>query len=190
MVASDQRMSVCDSISPGDVWYLLGLGIENDAELEIAWAKKAFKFAETHYNLLRVIPDVKLLRLTPYALNLVVDGVFLTFGSVDEDIYQDFRKTFPDLRVDVVSEDELKSKEAKDLWRDLIMRFQERIEDFNYGTLLRADCAKDYTEENTILGIHFLLFATRSLGLLIRICHVSAPNTVLLRGGSAEPRGT
>ena len=26
------------------------------------------------------------------------------------------------------------------------------MEDFNYGTLLRLDCRKDYTEENTIFG--------------------------------------
>ena len=27
------------------------------------------------------------------------------------------------------------------------------VEDFNYGTLLRLDCEKDYTEENTIFGM-------------------------------------
>lgn len=32
------------------------------------------------------------------------------------------------------------------------MRFEGVVEDFNYGTLLRLDCSKGYTEENTIFG--------------------------------------
>lgn len=32
------------------------------------------------------------------------------------------------------------------------MQFDGVVEDFNYGTLLRLDCTKDYTEENTIFG--------------------------------------
>lgn len=107
----------------------------------------------------------------------------MTLHSVDEDIYKDFRKTFPALRVDVVSEDELKSKEAKDLWRDLIMRFQGKIEDFNYGTLLRADCAKDYTEENTILGI-FCFVRDRSFThrmFLLQLDQCLAPSSTVWR---------
>lgn len=37
-------------------------------------------------------------------------------------------------------------------WRPLINRFEKTIEDFNFGTLLRIDCTKDYSEENSILG--------------------------------------
>lgn len=41
-------------------------------------------------------------------------------------------------------------------WRPYINRFEKKIEDFNFGTLLRIDCTKDYTEENSILGKWFI----------------------------------
>lgn len=37
-------------------------------------------------------------------------------------------------------------------WRPFCNKFEGTVEDFNYGTLLRLDCEKDYTEENTIFG--------------------------------------
>lgn len=37
-------------------------------------------------------------------------------------------------------------------WRPFCNHFESLVEDFNYGTLLRLDCEKDYTEENTIFG--------------------------------------
>lgn len=38
-------------------------------------------------------------------------------------------------------------------WRPFCNQFEGQVEDFNYGTLLRLDCEKDYTEENTIFGL-------------------------------------
>ena len=38
-------------------------------------------------------------------------------------------------------------------WRPFCNEFEGLVEDFNYGTLLRLDCEKDYTEENTIFGM-------------------------------------
>lgn len=40
------------------------------------------------------------------------------------------------------------------MWRPFCNQFEGLVEDFNYGTLLRLDCEKDYTEENTIFGKH------------------------------------
>lgn len=37
-------------------------------------------------------------------------------------------------------------------WRPFCNQFDGVVEDFNYGTLLRLDCERDYTEENTIFG--------------------------------------
>lgn len=39
------------------------------------------------------------------------------------------------------------------IWRPFCNQFEGLVEDFNYGTLLRLDCEKDYTEENTIFGM-------------------------------------
>lgn len=33
---------------------------------------------------------------------------------MDDEIYEEFRKDFPDLKIDVIKEDELKSVEAKE----------------------------------------------------------------------------
>lgn len=58
------------------------------------------------------------------------------------------------------------------------------MEDFNYGTLLRLDCSKGYTEENTIFG--------ESQNLLIRLFLTPNPTRTpcrALRGGNRVGRG-
>lgn len=37
-------------------------------------------------------------------------------------------------------------------WRPFCLRFEGLVEDFNYGTLLRLDSRREYSEENTIFG--------------------------------------
>uniref|UniRef100_A0A8C0EVJ3 Polysaccharide biosynthesis domain containing 1 n=1 Tax=Bubo bubo TaxID=30461 RepID=A0A8C0EVJ3_BUBBB len=74
-------------------------------------------------------------------------------------IYGEFRKTFRDLKIDVLDPEELKSEPAKEKWRPFCLRFEGVVEDFNYGTLLRLDCRKDYTEENTIFATRIQFFA-------------------------------
>lgn len=36
-------------------------------------------------------------------------------------------------------------------WRPFCEKFKNQVEDYNFGTLLRADTTEDYTEENSIL---------------------------------------
>lgn len=72
--------------------------------------------------LLQLITSVhpSCLRLTPY----------------DDQIYQTFRQDFPDLKVDILSDDILKSPEAKLAWRNFAEKFN-KLEDYSYGTLMR-----------------------------------------------------
>ncbi|NXS30787.1 PBDC1 protein, partial [Pomatostomus ruficeps] len=81
-----------------------------------------------------------------------VDPKFLRLTKVDDRIYEEFRRTFRDLRVDVLDPEELKSEPAKAKWRPFCLSFEGVVEDFNYGTLLRLDSRREYTEENTIFG--------------------------------------
>ncbi|NWU35521.1 PBDC1 protein, partial [Hylia prasina] len=37
-------------------------------------------------------------------------------------------------------------------WRPFCLRFEGVVEDFNYGTLLRLDSRREYSEENSIFG--------------------------------------
>jgi hypothetical protein len=54
--------------------------------------------------------------------------------------------------VRVLNEEDFKTEDAKKKWRELIMPYENRITDYNFGSLLRIDATKDYTEENTMFG--------------------------------------
>ncbi|KAM9368676.1 protein PBDC1 [Phaethornis superciliosus] len=114
----------------------------NDPRVELAWAMKAHQHAQVYFNLISS-----------------VDPKFLNLTKVDDQIYAEFRRSFRDLRVDVLDPEELKSEPAKEKWRPFCLSFQGVVEDFNFGTLLRLDCSKDYTEENTILATRIQFFA-------------------------------
>uniref|UniRef100_A0A663E8M0 Polysaccharide biosynthesis domain containing 1 n=1 Tax=Aquila chrysaetos chrysaetos TaxID=223781 RepID=A0A663E8M0_AQUCH len=110
--------------------------------VELAWAMKAHQHAQVYFNLISS-----------------VDPKFLNLTKVDDQIYSEFRKSFKDLKIDVLDPEELKSESAKEKWRPFCLRFEGVVEDFNYGTLLRLDCRKDYTEENTIFATRIQFFA-------------------------------
>lgn len=109
--------------------------------LEELWAKKAFEHAELHFNLLCSV-DPRFLKLTPY----------------DDIIYKAFREEFPDLKIEVLNEDELKSSEAKIKWRNFIERFN-KLDDFSLGTLIRSDASKDFSPENSIFVVRVQFLA-------------------------------
>ncbi|RZC42256.1 PBDC1, partial [Asbolus verrucosus] len=115
---------------------------ENDQTLEAMWAVKAYEHAEIYFNILCSV-DPKFLKLTP----------------LDDVIYKFFREEFPTLRINVIYEDELKSDRGKDKWRPFCERFKKCVEDYSFGTLLRADASKDYTEDNTILVTRIQFYA-------------------------------
>nr|CAG4641321.1 EOG090X0HAI [Eulimnadia texana] len=106
----------------------------NDSTIEALWAMKAFEHAEVYFNLLCSV-DPKLLKLT----------------KVDNDIYKDFREQFPALDITKLTEDELKSPEAKERWRPFCDNYKDLVEDFNYATLLRLECGKEYSEANSVI---------------------------------------
>lgn len=87
--------------------------------------------------------DPKLLRLTPH----------------DDMIYKTFRETFPDMKVDKIREEELKSNEQKEKWRPFCQQFKDIVEDYSFGTLMRADCTGEYSEENSILTTRIQFYA-------------------------------
>lgn len=72
-----------------------------------------------------------------------------------------FAKAFPELQNDealsVLKEDDMKSKVGKERWRNFMMPFEKHIDDYNFGTLIRSNCAEDYTEANSIFGVSSLL---------------------------------
>lgn len=73
--------------------------------------------------------------------------------KIDDEIYDNMKKELPDFDpATPINEDEMKSKEGKERWRDFVMQYKGRIDDFDFGTMLRADPKDEYTEKNTIFG--------------------------------------
>ncbi|NXU01499.1 PBDC1 protein, partial [Buphagus erythrorhynchus] len=64
--------------------------------VELAWPMRAHQHAQVYFNLISSV-DPKFLRLT----------------KVDDRIYEEFRRSFRELRVDVLDPEELKSEAAK-----------------------------------------------------------------------------
>lgn len=114
----------------------------NDANMEVMWAIKAHHQAETYFKLISAM-DASRLRLTKY----------------DDDIYRQFKRYFKMLKVDVLKTEDFKSEEAKVKWRPFCNMYEGKIEDFNFGTLLRIDCSKGYDEDNTILVTRIQFYA-------------------------------
>ncbi|KAG9046389.1 hypothetical protein FS837_004521, partial [Tulasnella sp. UAMH 9824] len=76
---------------------------------------------------------------------------------LDNEIFEDFSKTFPHYVENLDSlakldEEQVKSNEGKDKWRDFMARYEKKINDYNFGTLLRPDCKDEYTEKNSMFG--------------------------------------
>ncbi|KJE89437.1 hypothetical protein CAOG_00904 [Capsaspora owczarzaki ATCC 30864] len=115
----------------------------NQQDLEHMWATKAFQHAEVYYKLISSFPDPSKLKLTP----------------LDNEIYSHFRDLFPDFPVGLVRESLLKTEESKEKWRPFCNAYDKRIDDHNFGTLLRLDATKDYTEDNTIFANRIQFYA-------------------------------
>uniref|UniRef100_A0AAY4EDM4 Polysaccharide biosynthesis domain-containing protein n=1 Tax=Denticeps clupeoides TaxID=299321 RepID=A0AAY4EDM4_9TELE len=137
-MASDNGLSSLGVEGAAAAAHALSLPAEaygNDPQLEVMWAMKAYNHAEVYFNLISSV-DPKFLKLT----------------KSDDNIYSAFIETFSDLDLQMLDPDKLKSSDAKEKWRPFCNQFEGIVEDFNYGTLLRLDSRKDYTEENTIFG--------------------------------------
>ncbi|KAI9479023.1 hypothetical protein LPJ78_005491 [Coemansia sp. RSA 989] len=117
----------------------------NMVEMEMQWAVKAMHHAETYMKLLKAVGPGNF-RLCP----------------IEDELYEDFRKNFPDLKIDVLNEEDFKSEMSKAKWREFMNKYEHSIKDYNFGSLLRIDCTGDYTEENT-------MFAMRTQFLCIEI---------------------
>ncbi|KAG0303181.1 hypothetical protein BGZ98_006917 [Dissophora globulifera] len=132
--------------------------LEQLQEIEKQWAVKAMHHAETYFSLLEAM-----------------DGSKLKLTKIDDEIYADFHATFgSDFKIDVVDEaKDFKSPEMKEKWRTFISRYEGgKVIDYNFGSLLRIDASKDYSEENT-------MFVTRMQFLTIEIARNKAGlNTV------------
>jgi len=75
---------------------------------------------------------------------------------MDDDIYEHLKKDFPEFDpAATIDEDEMKSKTGKERWRTFMMAYEKRIDDYNFGTLMRTNPKWEYGKDETIFGRRF-----------------------------------
>ncbi|KAG0133459.1 polysaccharide biosynthesis-domain-containing protein [Tuber indicum] len=107
---------------------------QNLQDIEKQFAVKAVIHAQTYWSILerRAGTDLRLTRM-------------------DQEIYDHLFETFPDFDPKKpLSEDEMKGKAGKEKWRNFLMKYERRVEDYNFGTLLRTDAKVEYEKDTTI----------------------------------------
>ncbi len=119
---------------------------DNLEDVEKEFAVKAVEQMITYWKLLGAIKGSKL-KLTPY----------------DNEIFTEFQKDFPEYNgkegLEHISEDQMKSKENKARWRDFFKKFDKKIEDYNFGTLLRVNSNDEYSKDNSIFVVRLQFYA-------------------------------
>lgn len=99
-----------------------------------------------------------------------VKGSELRLTKLDQEIYEHFQKDFPEVDVSkIIDEDAMKSKAGKERWRKFMQAYEKKVEDFNFGTLMRNDPKAEYTETTTIfvqrMQFYAIEIARNKLGL-------------------------
>ncbi|MCJ1471902.1 hypothetical protein MMC13_000543 [Lambiella insularis] len=80
-------------------------------------------------------------------------GSKLRLTKMDDEIYAHFKAEFPEFDPrETLDEDEMKSKEGKERWHNFMMTYEKKVEDYNFGTMLRANPKFEYGEKETIFG--------------------------------------
>lgn len=98
--------------------------------------------------------------LTYWKILESMPGSKLKLTKHDDEIYAKFLEHFPDFDAKArINEDEMKSKEGKEKWREFIKLYEDKVEDFNFGTMLRADASKEYDEKDTIFAVRMQFYA-------------------------------
>lgn len=131
-------MSLTQHIDPENV--------PNYIDMEKQFAVKAVQHMTVYWSILEKLPGSKL-RLT----------------RLDDEIYEHFKKEFPDFDpAEELNEDSMKSKEGKEKWRNFAMVYEkgdQKIEDYNFGTMLRKSPKTEYGEKETMFAVRMQFFA-------------------------------
>lgn len=87
-----------------------------------------------------------------------VNPRMLKLSPFDDQIYTLFRRDFPTLNVAYLNEDEMKSPQGKEKWRTFINSFN-KLEDYGYGSLIRVDASKEFSQSNSMLVVRIQFIA-------------------------------
>ncbi|KAK2752555.1 hypothetical protein FQN55_006668 [Onygenales sp. PD_40] len=116
---------------------------QNLEDMEKQFAVKAVQQMTTYWAILEKMPGSKL-RLT----------------KMDDEIYEHFMEVFPEFDpAETIDEDKMKSKEGKERWRSFIMPYEKKVDDYNFGTMLRSNPKFEYGEKETIFAVRMQFYA-------------------------------
>lgn len=91
---------------------------------------------------------------TYWAILEKVRGSSLKLTKFDDDILEHLKADFPEFDPAVpIDEDEMKSKDGKERWRKFMMAYEKKVDDYNFGTLVRLDPKTEYGEKESIFGM-------------------------------------
>lgn len=92
--------------------------------------------------------------MTYWSLLENIPGSKLRLTKIDDEIHEHFKEHFPDFDpAATIDEDKMKSKSGKEQWRNFIMQYDKKVDDYNFGTMLRSSPKTEYGEEETIFGM-------------------------------------
>ncbi|KAL5689404.1 hypothetical protein EMGR_008802 [Emarellia grisea] len=98
--------------------------------------------------------------MTYWAILEKVRGSQLRLTKMDDDIYEHFKREFPDFDPAApIDEDSMKSKEGKEKWRKFIKEYEKKISDYNFGTILRVSPGVEYDQDTTIFAMRMQFYA-------------------------------
>lgn len=90
---------------------------------------------------------------TYWAILEKMPGSKLRLTKIDDEILEHLQREFPELDVaETLNEEEMKSKEGKERWRNFMMKYEKTVDDYNFGTMLRSNPKFEYGEKETIFG--------------------------------------
>ncbi len=82
----------------------------------------------------------------------------LRLTKLDDDIFEHLKRDFADFDpAEPIDEDKMKSKEGKERWRNFMMAYENTVNDYNFGTILRSSPKVEYGQNTTIFG-KFVMF--------------------------------
>lgn len=91
--------------------------------------------------------------MTYWAILEKVKGSQLRLTKMDDEIYESFKAEFPEFDpAATINEDSMKSKAGKEKWRNWVNQFEKKIDDFNFGTIIRSRADVEYEQHTTIFG--------------------------------------
>ena len=92
-----------------------------------------------------------------------IRGSQLRLTRMDDEILEHFHKDFPDFDpTATIDESKMKNKEGKERWRNFMNIYEKgdkKIEDYNFGTMLRNSPTARYDQATTIFAVRMQFYA-------------------------------